>query len=367
MKKKLMAFVLAMVLVIATIVPSVSAQDTVNMEVQSVQGNASQLVDVDVKVKANIDVNTAKIKIDYDMALELVSVTVRTALPQDDSLSVLEQDRGSYTLLVSSSDPSSDALLSSGNVICTLKFKLPDTPGTYNVSIDDKATELVSANGKTTPCVSNAGTITAAAITPCANHTFGQEVVLNATATYLKGAYSYKACSSCGYVQSTLTEPLQTGVLTPIGTIIKFAGNPSGIGAHYGINKDAITVIENAGYKVGIGMVFEYGTRIERNYFYGDNVPPENSLNFDDGVISASIERVHSQLGGKIYAYVEIIDPQTGYGRIEKCYMHLNGDYNLSIRDIASVLNLNKYSSSTADYLTAVISGGTYEDRNYND
>ena len=366
MKKKLTAFALAL-LIIITLVPSVSAQDTVNMAVSSVQGNASQMVDVNVTVKAEMDINTAKIKIDYDSALELVSVTVGTALPQNDSLGILEQDRGSYTLLVSSASPTENAILSDGSLICTLKFKLPDEAGTYEVEIDDKATELVSANGKTTACVSTKGTLTASASTPCTTHTFGADVVVNATATYLSGAYSYKTCSSCGYVESKLTDPVQTGILTPIGTIIRYSGNPSGIGAHYGINNDAIAAVEGAGFEVSIGMVFEYGKRVERNYFYGENVPPENQINFEDGVISASIERIHSQLGGKIYAYVEIIDPSTGYGRIEKCYMHLNGDYNLSIRDIAEVLNLNKYSISTVDYLTAVIAGGTYEDRNYND
>lgn len=366
MKKKLMSFLLALLITAAVFVPNAMAQDNVNLAVELVQGNASQMVNVNVVAKADIDVNTAKIKIDYDTNLELVSVTNGTALAQNESLSVLEQDRGSYVLLVSNTNATQNAYLSDGTVLCTLTFKLPSTTGTYSVSVDNARTELYSANGTKTTCVASAGGVTVNPLTSaCQTHTFGADVVVNATATYLVGAYSYKTCTTCGYVESTLTNPTATGILTPIGTIIKYAGNPSGIGAHYGVNKEAITAVETAGFKVSIGMVFEYGTRTERYHFYGDDVSPENSLNLEDGVISAAIERVHTQLGGAIYAYVEIIDPSTGFGRIEKCYMHLNGDYSLSIKDIASVLNMSKYSQSTVDYLTAVISGGTYEDREY--
>ena len=364
MKRKIMSLLLSLILVFTAIAPlNVMADDVENIEVESVNGVASQLVDVKIKVKGNLDINTAKLKVDYDPALELVSVTNGTALAENLSLGVCEQDRGSYIILLANTDPAQDALLSNGNVIFTLKFKLPQEAGSYKVSIDDAKSEFASVGAEKIDCVAKDGAITATEAPACEAHTFGADVVVNATATYFAGAYSYKTCTLCGYVESTITDPIATGILTPLGTVIRYAGNPSGIGAHFGVNADAITAIEEKGFEINIGMELCYGSRTEKHHFYGDDVSPTNKANFEDGVISAAIEGVNTQLEGTICAFVEIIDPATGYGRIERVYTHLNGDKTLSIKDIAELLNPTKYSQATVDYLTAVKAGGTFEDR----
>ena len=368
MKRKLISLFLAIFMLAFAIMPySVGAGETNNIAVESVEKAASQLVDVKITATQEIDVNTAKLVIDYDDALELVSVTNGTLLPGNYSLGVNEQDRGSYTLLVGVSNPESDVYLAAGDVICTLKFKTPSTEGAYNVTVNSTKTQLVSANATVTPCIAKVGTITVTKAPDCSAHTFGADVVVSQAATYFTGAYSYKSCTACGYVESTITPPTATNILTPLGTAIRYAGNPSGIGAHFGVNVDAITAIEALGYKVEIGIEIEYGNRTQVDVFYGSDVPPANATNFADGVISSSIEGIHTQQEGTICGYVKIMDPaKGGSGRYERVYTHLNGDKYLSIKDIASVLNFNKYSQASADYLTAVMAGETFEDRNLN-
>lgn len=364
MKRKIVSLLLSLIMVFTLITPiNVMAEDIEDIEVSSVTGSASQLVDVQIKAKGDLDINTIKIKVDYGTGLELVSATNGTSFQENLSLGVCEQDRGSYTILLATSDPAQNAHLSAGNVIFTLKFKLPKEAGTYTVSIDTAKSQFAIADGTESGFAAKNGTITVTEATACAGHTFGQDVVVNPTATYLMGAYSYKTCTACGYVESAMTDPLATNIIKPIGTVIRYAGNPSGIGAHFAVDEEAIKVVEEKGLKISIGIELAYGTRTEKYHFYGDDVSPANKRNFDDGVISAAIEGVNTQLKGTICALVEIINPETGYGRIERIYMTLGDSQKISIRDIADLLNPNKYSQATVDYLTAVKSGGTFEDR----
>ena len=367
MKKKILSFLLAIIISAMLFVPVQTFADTTeNLAVESVQAGTAQLIDVKITAATALDVNTAKIIVNYDSKLELVSVTNGTALPNNMSQDVSAQENGKYIYLASSGT-AQDALLNNGNVIFTMKFKTPAEAGTYSVKIDNARTELVNAEAVSTPCIAKSGAITASApaTTPCEAHTFGESVVVKAEATYLAGAYSYKTCTACGYVESTSTPPTSTGILTPLGTAIKYAGNPAGIGAHFKVDAEAIAKVEEAGYKITIGMEFVYGTREEKYYFYGDNISPQNETNFADGVISAGIENLYTQQKGTICAFVDIVDPAVGYGRTERVYNHLNGEKNLSIRDIAELLNFNKYSEATCNYLTAVLAGETFEDKNY--
>lgn len=366
MKKKLTSFFLALIITATCIFPfQLLAVGDKNITVESVQTNASQFVEVKISANAVIDANIVALDINYDTSLELISVTPNASFTENKSVGIENQQRGSYKLLVGMSDTALDASFANGTIICTLKFKAPTVAGIYRVKINDSASSIVSSGEELIACSSNVGIITVGEGVACAGHTFGEETVIGSAPTYFAGNYSYKSCTACGYVESTITDPISTEILTPLGTAIRYAGSPSGIGAHFKVDNAKLTEVEQAGYTVNVGMEFVYGNRVEKFVFYGAGAPVENITNMADGVISAGIERLDTQQEGTICAYVEIIDPNTGIGRTERVYTHLNGDRNLSIKDIASVMNLYKYSEATVDYLTAVVAGGTFEDNDY--
>ncbi len=361
MKKKALSFFLALVLVVTLLVPMASAEIVTNVKIDNVQGNASKLVEVKISMATNMDVTIGRLFIKYDPRLELVSFTNGTVFENTYS-AVTGEESGEFIYVgdigLTSEKESTSA--KSGDVILTLKLRIPENASTadeYSVSLDTKSSFATSASAVSTdtPIISNAGTISVASLPECSAHTFGEETVVR-TKSYFTGGYSYKSCSACGFVSATSTEPTATNVFTPIGTAIRYAGNPSGIGAHFKVNAESLQAIEALGYKVELGIELVYGDRTKTEVFYGDNTPEDNRQNYSDGVISASIEGIKTQLKGNIYAYVKIID-ETGVARVEKTYTSISGSKDVSIADVVNLLNFNKYSPASKEYLNAVANG----------
>ena len=371
MKKKALSFFLALVMVAMFLVPiNSSASSGASVGVQDAQGYVSQLVDVKVVMSDNLQAAVGKLVINYDRRLELVSFTNGTVF-EETSSEITGEENGTFTYVgfIDISESNTNSSASSGDVIITLKFRIPDNAtisDNYEISVVDSASEFTesvgsgsSASGVVLPVSSYSGKITVLQPANCsAEHTFGEKVVVR-EASYFAGAYSYRTCSACGYVESSSSTPVSTNVFTPVGTAIRYAGNPSGIGAHFKVNAESIKAIENKGYQVQIGMELVYGEKINKEIFYGYGTPIENQENFNDGVISACIEGIGPQQKGTICAYVEIID-STGVSRIERTYITVSGSKDISIADVASLLNFNKYSPASRDYLNAVVTGFGY-------
>ena len=365
MKKRILSLLLALVLSVTMLAP-VQAESQTNVKVESVQGVASQLVTVSVKADDNLDVSVTKLVVKYDSRLTLVKLENGSVFSTVYS-KVTGEENGTFTY-VADIDVTADkksVKMAKDSVIFKLTFEIPATAKTtdeFNVWIDNQISSfsVTTTNGteigaESIPCVSSAGLISVKSGTPCETHTFGEPTVIREQ-SYLSGGYSYKKCSVCGNVESTRTSPKVTNAFTPLGTAIRFAGNPSGIGAHFKVDETAIKAVETAGYKVEVGIELSFGDRVEKHVFYGDNTPSKNATNYSDGVISAAIEGIPTQKKGTICAYLMIID-ESGAGRTEKVYTSLNGNERISIVDVASVMNFNKYSEASRDYLNAVVNG----------
>lgn len=370
MKKKALSFFLTLIIMATFLVPMHSmASTTAGVGVESVQGNVSQLVDVKITMSSDMDVAVAKLVIKYDPRLELVSFA-NGAVFEESSSEITGEENGTFTYvgLIEVSSTKANVSAKAGDTILTLKFRIPDNAtasDTFEVSVIDAQSEFTTSMGtgsETTgivsPVTSYEGQISIAVPASCTSHTLGAETVVREQ-SYFVGGYSYKTCSVCGYVESTTSSPKETKVFTPVGTAIRYAGNPSGIGAHFEVNSDAIKAIESQGYQVQLGMELVYGESTNKEIFYGYGTPVENQTNFSDGVISASIEGIGPQQKGTICAYVEITD-STGVSRIERTYATISGSKEISIADVASLLNFNKYSASSRDYLNAVVTGFGY-------
>ena len=362
MKRRALSFVLALVLVLALLVPMATAEGTANVKFGNVQGGASQLVDVNVSMASALDVTIARLAIKYDSRLELVSITNGTVF--ENTYTTVNGEENGEILYVGDIEISStkESVSAAANaVICTLKFKIPDNAiegEVYNITLDALNSEFATSQNETivkTPASATTGTVTASALTPCATHSFEDSVVVRER-DYFQGGFSYKTCSSCGYVASESTSPIETNLFTPVGTAIRYAGNPSGIGAHFKVNAESLQALESKGYKIEIGIELVYGKDKKTEIFYGDSAPEKNRTNYADGVISASIEGIKTQLKGNIYAYVKIIG-EDGSARMEKTYTSINGSKDVSIADVAGLLNFNKYTQASKDYLNAVANG----------
>ena len=362
MKRRALSFILALVLVLTLLVPMATAEGTANVKIDSVQGGASQLVEVKVSMATTLDVTVARLAIKYDKRLELVSLTNGTVFAN--TYTSVNGEENGEVLYVGDIDITSEkqsVSASSSAVICTLKFKIPDNAiegEVYSISLDALNSEFATSQSATivkTPAVATAGSITTTVTSPCTAHTFGESVVVR-EADYFQYGFSYKTCSSCGYVESASTPTTQTNLFTPIGTAIRYAGNPSGIGAHFKVNAESLQAIETKGYKVEIGIELVYGAQKKTEIFYGDSAPEKNRDNYADGVISASIEGIKTQLKGNIYAYAKIIN-EDGSARVEKTFITVSGSENISIADVVNLLNFNKYTQASKDYLNAVANG----------
>lgn len=368
MNKKLISFFLALILTLTCIVPlQVMAEDTANVAVSTEEGKPSQIVTVKISAAKAFNASTAEICVTYPTTLELIEFKNGTVFETTYS-KITGDEKGSFKYVADigiTTDKQSVAVSASA-VIFTLSFKVPSgatSADSYAISVKDSVSMFAigTTNAEGTyataiPCVSTAGKITVADATACQTHTFGEETVVR-TASYFSNGYSYKTCSSCGYVESKITDATKTNVFTPVGTVIRYAGSPSGIGAHFKVDVDAIANVEKAGYKVEIGMELSYGGRTETHVFYGDNAPSANVNNMSDGVISAAIENIKTQQKGTIFAYIKIVDQATGVGRMEKTYNTLLGSEQVSVVDVVSVMNLNKYTQKSRDYLSAVANG----------
>lgn len=362
MKRRALSFLLALVLVLTLLVPMATAQDTANVKIDGVEGGASQLVEVKISMAAALDVTVARLAIKYDKRLELVSFTNGTVFENTYTV-VTGEENGEFLYVgdigISTSKESVSAAANA--VICTLKFKIPDNAtvsDTFTVSLDGVNSEFAtSVNSEivNTPAIAAANSILVSDTAPCATHTFGESVVVREK-NYFQGGFSYRTCSYCGYVESISTSPTETNLFTPLGTAIRYAGNPSGIGAHFKVNAEALQALEAKGYVVEIGIELVYGNEKKTEIFYGNNAPEKNRTNYADGVISASIEGIKTQLKGNIYAYVKIIN-EDGSARIEKTYTSVSGSKDVSIADVVSLLNFNKYTQASKDYLNAVANG----------
>lgn len=361
MKKKALSFFLALILVFTFLVPMASAEVVTNVKIDNAQGGASQIVDVKVSMATDMDVVIGRLIIKYDQRLELVSFT-NGAVFENTYSAVTGEENGTFIYVgdVGITSEKTSVSAKTGDTLLTLKFRIPANAtieDTFSVSLDSQSvfTGVSGLDGVDTPIVSNSGTISATAIEPCAEHTFGEETVVR-TRSFFVGAYSYKTCSSCGYIDATSTDPIPTNIFTPLGTAIRYAGNPSGIGAHFKVNADSLQAVEAQGYKVELGIELVYGDETKTEIFYGDGAPIKNIENYNDGVISAAIEKIKTQQKGNIYAYVKIID-ETGAARVEKTYTSLNGSKDISIADVVNMLNFNKYSPASKEYLNAVANG----------
>lgn len=368
MKKKLMSFFLSVILILTCFVPfQVMAEDTANVAVSSEEGKISQIVTVKFTAAKAFQASVAELDVSYPKELEIVEFKNGTVF--EASYSQISGDAdGSFKYVagVALTADKQSVSVSASDVLFTLSFRIPDnaTAGQeFTVSVNDSVSmfalgsvDAEGAHNTTIPCISTSGKITAAAATECAAHTFGTVRAVRAV-SYISSGYSYKTCSSCGYVDSVVINAKKTNVFAPLGTTIRYAGSPSGIGAQFKVDIDAIGKIQADGYKVEIGIELAYGDRVETHVFYGDNVPSENVVNMSDGVISAGIENVKTQQKGTIHAYVKIIDPATGLGRTEKTYSTLGGSNEIAIVDIVLLMNFNKYTQSTRNYLNAVASG----------
>lgn len=367
MKKRILSLFLAFIMTVMLLAPiPVGAQPTTNVKVDTVQGYISQFVEVKVTAAADMNVSVGKLVIKYDPRLELVSYTNGTVFEKVYS-EITGEENGIFTYVadIEVSATKTSVEVKSGAVIVTLKFRIPDAAAVtdeYNVSIvDAQSSFTVTTNtegvigAQSIECRSIAGIVGVKSPAECASHTFGEPTTIR-TESYLSGGYSYKSCSGCGYVESTFTAPKATNAFTALGTAIRYAGNPAGIGAHFAVNADAIKAVEAAGYTVEVGIELSFGDRIENQVFYGANTPLANAKNFEDGVISAAIEGIPTQKKGTICAYMMITD-STGAGRIERTYTTVSGSERISIVDVVSLMNFNKYSESSRDYLTAVLNG----------
>ena len=365
--KKSLSFLLAFILIVTLIVPiQIGAEGVTNVKVENVTANASQLVTVKVSLAGDAVVSVGTLVVKYDERLKLVSCANGDVFENTYS-EVVGTENGKFTYVgdIAISEGKISKSAKNGDVIFKLKFEIPSDAvagDEYKVNIVDAESSFVVSEmvegqigAKVTDCRSSAGLITGNGAPACSAHTFGEATVVREQ-SYLKGAYSYKTCSACGTVESTSTAPKASNIFTPLGTAIRYSGNPSGIGAHFAVNNDAIKAIEASGFSVEIGIELEYGEKTESVVFYGNNIPPENSKNFEDGVISACIEGVRTQQKGTIFAYVKIINAD-GSARIEKTYNTLHGNTRVSIVDVVLLMNLNKYSPQSRDYLNTVANG----------
>lgn len=365
--RRTLSFFLALVMMLTLVMPmSIGADGVTNVKVENTEGARSQIVTVNIKANADLDVTVGKLVIKYDNRLQLVNCVNGTVFENSYS-SVVGNESGTFTYVgdIAISKDKASTAMKSGDVILKLEFLIPEDAAPtdeYSVSVvDAESSFAVSKNeggeivASGIECLSVSGTISLKSATECEAHTFGEEKTLREQ-SYLIGGYSYKKCSACGKIDAKTTQPKATNVFTPLGTAIRYSGNPSGIGAHFAVNKDAIKAVETAGYEVEIGIELTYGDRTETHVFYGKNTPEKNSSSFDDGIIAAAIEGVKTQQKGTIFAYVKIID-EDGSARVEKTYNTLKGNIKVSIVDIVSLMNFNKYSQSSKDYLNIVANG----------
>ena len=54
--------------------------------------------------------------------------------------------------------------------------------------------------------------------------------------------------------------------------------------------------------------------------------------------------------------YVKIIDSEGSFYE-EKTYVDINGDIDLSISDVVSIMTISKYDATSREYLNAVLNG----------
>lgn len=365
MKKRILSLFLALILSVTMLVP-VQAESQTNVKVENVQGVASQLVTVSIKADAELDVSVCKLVVKYDSRLNLVKFENGSVFTTTYS-TITGEENGTFTYVadIDVTAQKTSVKMAKDSVIFKLQFEIPASATTadeYTVSINNQLSSFSvttsnegTVGAKSIPCVSSAGIISIKSGSPCQTHTFGEATTVREQ-SYLHGGYSYKTCSVCGNIESTRTAPKATNAFTPLGTAIRHAGSPSGIGAHFKVDETAIKAVETAGFTVEVGIELSFGDRVETHVFYGANTPTKNATNYADGVISAAIENIPTQKKGTICAYIMIID-DSGAGRIERAYTSLNGNQSISIADVVSVMNFNKYNEASRDYLNAVANG----------
>ena len=357
--KKIISFVLSFVIMISCLAPmQIFAEEDANIAVVSVAGANSQIIDVNIKASSQITASILKLVVEYDERLTLVSVTNSNVF-QNMSSKVYGNENGSFTYL-GFSDGTNDVSVSADTTLFTLKFKVPDNANIndkYVISIVDELSEITDSNANLKKCASSAGEIAVTSnISLCASHIYGDENVVR-EASYIYDGFKYKICSTCGFTSSESTPAIDTNILKPIGTAIRYGGNPTGIGGEYFVNEEAIKALESNGYTVEISMELIYGDRKVTKIFYGNNAPYENVKNMSDGKISACVEGINSSLQGTISAYVKVTDNENSIDRVHKIPITLNGSEKISIYNVVEIMDISRYQPSSQEYLNSVLNG----------
>ncbi|MBO5212417.1 MAG: hypothetical protein J6B60_02635 [Clostridia bacterium] len=363
--KKFISILLSCIFIMCMIVIPTSAESSVNISVSSATGFASQKVDVNVVIDNAISASAIQIKIKYDEKLELVKAQGNASFTDVYSNSVSGSENGeySYVALASNSKESPNVDLAAGSVIATLSFVLPSYAkdgDEFAISVDLEESEIVTTKSDLSSQINTItaanGKITCASANNCGGaHTFGETVTVSEQ-TYITYGYSYKICTACSYTEITKKAPINTNIITPVGTAIKYTGTPRGIGAAFLVDKEAVAAIEALGYTLEIGTDITQGKNSKRIIYYGFGTSNENKTVYETGTIYDKIEGIGSYDEVRMCAYVRIID-ENGSFYEEKTYADINGDVNISISDVVSIMTISKYDAASREYLNAVLNG----------
>ncbi|MBQ8163174.1 MAG: hypothetical protein IJZ93_02240 [Clostridia bacterium] len=342
-----------------------SAENTADIGISSVSGFALEAVKVDITFENKIMLSAAQIRIEYDDRLELVKAESGTGFTEVFSNSVTGMENGEYTFiaLAQGSQDVPNTEIAAGSVVATLTFVIPKDAkegDEFDVAVNFNESEIIMTKDDLTPyklpITSTNGKITYEAKNNCGGtHAFGDTVEISKQ-THITYGYSYKICTACSYTEVEKTSPLSTNIITPVGTAIKYTGTPRGIGAAFNVDKEAISAIEELGYTVEIGTQIVHNQKTKKTLYYGAGTSNGNKNAFEKGVIFDKIEEIGSYDEVRMCGYVKIIDSEGSFYE-EKTYVDINGDIDLSISDVVSIMTISKYDATSREYLNAVLNG----------
>ena len=359
--RRIISVLLTLIMVMSLCSTVIVAEDLGDdvVTVQDAEGMASQLTTVVVRVDDTYGLSGATLKIKYDTKLELISVengnffdnVVQSAIYKQDTSGV----NGEYTYV--GINNGEDTAKVRGEFV-KLNFKIPDDAqlnDTYKVEIVKDRSVLATGIDSTKPYRIVNGSVTVKEGTPCASHSFGDDVVLG-TSSYLSNGYKYRVCSACSVVETEYTPATAINVFEYLGMSINYTGKPAGIAPMFKVNQDVLNFVfaQNIQSKVDAGIVvYKNGEVYDEEVFFGTGAVYE----LVDDTLFIKINDVSAYDEFTFKAYVKITNEQTMEERIAYTTATLRGSEEISICDVVKCLDLSKYSKENRVYLQNVLDG----------
>lgn len=342
----------------STVILAEDVKDTV-ITVQNAEGMASQLTTVVVRIDEASGISGATLKIKYDTKLELISVENGNFFANIGQSAIYKQDtagvNGEYTYV--GIDNGENTAKIRGEFV-KLNFKLPDDAqpnDTYEVEVVKDKSVLATGVDSSKQFEAVKGNITVKEGTPCASHTFGEDVVLG-TASYLSNGYKYRVCSACNVVETVYTPATAINVFEYLGMSMNYTGKPSGIAPMFKVNMNVLDLIyaQNIQNKVDAGIiVYKNGEVYDEEVFFGTGATYE----LVEDTLFIKINDVSAYDEFTFKAYVKITNEQTKEERIAYTTAILRDSEEISICDVVKCLDLSQYSKENRVYLQNVLDG----------